>query len=124
MSGKSPLDSGGASWEAWGNHVLTTMEKLETRIDKVEDKQNRQREQTLVDIATLKAKAGIWGSIAGIIASFVTSLIVGLLVYGLTHGSIETTQPQTMQPQPPAAMVLPSREDPMAGFTFQIEGDV
>jgi hypothetical protein len=123
MPGKNQLDSGGASWEAWGNHVLTTMEKLEVRIDKVEEKMGKQREQTLVDIATLKAKAGIWGSIAGVIASFITSLIVGLLVYNLTHAAVDDkyTPPTNA---PPAALVLPLREDPMAGFVFRIEGGV
>lgn len=124
MPDRNQLDSGGASWEAWGNHVLTTLEKLENKVDKLEDKIGKQREQTLVDIATLKAKAGVWGSIAGVIASFITSLIVGLLVYNLTHTKVESQRPlQEPLQQTPAAAVLPPREDPLAHFNLRIEGD-
>lgn len=118
-------DKNGASWEAWGNHVLTTIEKLEAKVDKLEDKQAKQREQTLVDIATLKAKAGVWGSVAGVIASLITSLIVGLLVYNLTHTTADKKYvPRPSSNIPPAAHMLPPREDPLAGFHFRIEGDV
>ena len=123
MPDKNQLDSGGASWEAWGNHVLTTLEKLENKVDKLEDKIGKQREQTVVDIATLKAKAGVWGSVAGVIASLITSLIVGLLVYNLTHGTVEAnTIP--IAPQPTAGAMLPSRGDPLVDVNFRIEGDV
>jgi hypothetical protein len=113
----------GASWEAWGNHVLTTLEKLETKVDKLEEKIQKEREQTVVEIATLKAKAGVWGTIAGVIASLVTSVIVGLLVYNMTHSTVEkpkyTPPPQT----PPAAHMIVPREDPLAGYTFEGRDD-
>ena len=100
------------------------MEKLENRVDKIEDKQNKQREQTIFDIATLKAKAGVWGSVAGVIASFITSVIVGLLVYNLTHGKVEANA-VTPKPVPPAVgAIMLDREDPLADFNFRIEGDV
>lgn len=122
MTEKGPLDSGGASWEAWGNHVLTTLEKLENKVDKLEDKIGKQREQTVVEIATLKAKAGVWGSVAGVIASFITSLLVGLIIYNLTHAPVKKETIHT-HPDSPLASMIPPREDPLAGFQIRITGD-
>jgi tetrahydromethanopterin S-methyltransferase subunit B len=116
MPDKNQLDSGGASWEAWGNHVLTTLEKLENKVDKLEEKISEQRENTVVEIATLKAKAGVWGTIAGVIASFITSLIVGLLVYNLTHSTVEKKVPTVHQTPPAASLYFPTREDPLDGI--------
>jgi len=120
MADRNQHDSG-SSWEAWGNHVLTTLEKLENKVDKLEDKIGKQRESTVVEIATLKAKAGVWGSIAGVIASFITSLLVGLLVYQLTHGGHERkTIPTQSHNQPTAAQIaLPPREDPLVKYVFE-----
>ncbi len=120
MSDKNQLDSG---WDAWGNHVLATLEKLENKVDGLEDKMSSQHEQTVVDIATLKAKAGIWGSVGGVIASLITSLIVGLLVFQLTHGQKNNQiQANPQKTTTPAESVLPPKEDPLAGFDIKVKG--
>ena len=120
MSDKNQLDSG---WDAWGNHVLATLEKLENKVDGLEDKMSIQYEQTDINIITLKAKAGIWGSIAGVIASLITSLIVGLLVFQLTHGQKNNQfQVNPQKATTPAVSVLPPKEDPLAGFDVKVKG--
>jgi hypothetical protein len=123
MSDRNQLGSNSASWEAWGNHVLTTLEKLETKVDKLEEKIGKQREQTVVEIATLKAKAGVWGSVAGVIAGAVTSLIIGLLIYQVTQGINKQPNIQTPTNQPPISKFLPHREDPLAGFNLNAGGE-
>jgi hypothetical protein len=124
MSDRNQIDSGRAGWDAWGNHVLTTLEKLEKKVDVLEDKVGLHREQTLVDIATLKAKAGVWGSVAGVIASLITSLIVGLLVYQLTHNTMDKTTPQPRIPVTGESVILP-KDDLLGEFRLNVhEGDV
>ena len=71
------------SWKEWRNYVLSTIEKIENRQDKLE--QNNKTNE--INITKISAKATVYGTIAGIIASAVLSLIVGFILYGITHSS-------------------------------------
>lgn len=117
-----PTPRDDVSWEAWGNHVLLTLEKLEDKVDKLEDKISGHRENTVVEIATLKAKAGVWGSVAGVIASLVVSVVAGFIVYSLTQGSIDSLKYKNVYKTPtPIGKVLPPREDPLSGYNTNTE---
>lgn len=72
-------------WDSWGNYVLKTLEKVEEKVDTLEDKINSNNLSARTDLVELKTKAGIIAAISAIIASGVTSLIVGLLIYYLSH---------------------------------------
>jgi hypothetical protein len=59
------------SWENWSRHVLKELERLaESQKDHVDGLVGIREE-----IATLKAKASIWGAIAGLIPSIILFLI-------------------------------------------------
>ena len=90
---KTPIQSDG--WKQWSQSVKESLEKLEKKVDKLEDRITKHREESLVELSTLKAKAGIMGMIAGLITSTIMSIIVGLIVYHLTIGIHQTTQPNT-----------------------------
>ena len=62
---------GGNGWEAWGNHVLKELERL----DECNTEQQKMITALQVEQGMLKTKSGIWGGIAGLIPS------LGLLVY-------------------------------------------
>lgn len=58
-------------WEAWGNHVLKELERL----DDCDTAQQKVITALQVEQAMLKVRSGVWGAIAGLIPS------LGLLIY-------------------------------------------
>ena len=67
-------------WESWSNHVLMTLEKLEKKVDFLENRINKNNLDAQIEIVFIKAKAGVWGMIAGFIISTIVSIIIGILV--------------------------------------------
>jgi len=53
----------GNGWDEHRKFVVETLERHEQRLNDIHDLQR----QTLVAIATLKVKAGVWGALAGAI---------------------------------------------------------
>jgi len=51
----------GNNWEQHRKFVVNTLERHEQRLNEIHDLQR----ETLVAIATLKVKSGVWGAIAG-----------------------------------------------------------
>lgn len=106
----SPIQSDG--WKQWSQNVMDSMRKLEKKVEDLEDKVQGHREETLVDVATLKVKAGLMGTVAGLVASAIMSILVGFLVYQITTGHLafdrETRQPT--EPNP-ISYVLPPRDE-------------
>ena len=88
---------------------------MEKKVDKLEDKITTHREESLVAVSTLKAKAGIMGMIAGFVVSSVMSIIIGILVWQLTVGNHPTINPHQHEfpiiPDDAIGYVLPPRED-------------
>ena len=64
------------SWERIGQHVIKTLERMEEKIESLDEKMNSSNLDTHVEITTLKVKAGLWGTIAGIITSAIVSIVV------------------------------------------------
>lgn len=72
------------SWEQWGKHVLSELDRLSDDVAKASDYSQRDHAMVRMDlakvreeIAGLKVKAGIWGAISGLIP---------FLLYWLTKG--------------------------------------
>lgn len=111
------------SWEAWANHVLRTLEKLETKVDSLEKRMAQNNLESKVDITAIKAKAGVWGIIAGFIASIITTIIAGLFVWNLTHG-VMNKSPVVPNPQGASIeYVLPPKEDEYAKHMRELIGE-
>ena len=110
---KTPIQSDG--WKQWSKSVKESLEKLEKKVDKLEDKITIHREESLVEVSTLKAKAGIMGMITGFVVSTVMSLIIGILVWQLTVGNHPIYQPSNydipFKPDGAVGYVLPPRDD-------------
>ena len=85
---KNPIPNSG--WNQWSGDLKESIGKLERKVDKLEYKITTHREESLVELSTLKAKAGIVGVIASLIVSIITSIIVGLIVYNLTIANKST----------------------------------
>ena len=69
------------SWKSWGNYVIQTMNRLETKIDKVNEKyetiKNREHDNE-IEIVRLKTKSAIWGALSGLVGSIIITLIISL----------------------------------------------
>jgi len=50
-------------WEKWGTHVLEEMKRLNINYERI----NKQITIIREDIAALKVKSGVWGTIGGVI---------------------------------------------------------
>lgn len=103
--------------KVWTQNVKETLEKLDKKVDKLDDKVTKHREETLVDVTTIKAKAGIIGVVAGFIVSTIMSIIVGIIVYQLTIGTHQVIKPHKHEEEIPIVpsdvigYVLPPRAD-------------
>ena len=110
---KTPINSNG--WKQWSANVKESLEKLEKKVDKLEDKITLHREESLVGISTLKAKAGIMGMIAGFVVSTVMSIIIGVLVWQLTVGNTLDSHHHKHEvleiPEDAISYILPSKEN-------------
>ena len=99
-------------WESWSNHVLMTLEKLEKKVDFLENRINKNNLDAQIEIVFIKAKAGVWGMIAGFVISTIVSIIIGILVYQLTTGY---TPIEKMSIIPSSTseiyMIIPKQED-------------
>lgn len=67
------------SWNSWGHHVLGTLEKLETKIDKIEKQQHECQVEYKTQITAIKTKAGIVGVVAGTIGSIIIAITVSVV---------------------------------------------
>lgn len=65
-----PNEHNGNGWAEWKNHVLLTLERIETAQDELRK-----------DVAELKTKAAIWGGIA----SFVVATGVNIIMSFIKH---------------------------------------
>jgi len=63
------------SWNEWGNHVLTELERQGKNQDKIFDCLTIIKQ----DIAGLKVKSGIWGVIGGLIPVVILIILHFLL---------------------------------------------
>lgn len=115
------MEDNNQGWEKWSNHVLLTLEKLEKKVDTVEKRINENNLSAHVEIVSIKAKAAVWGVIAGFIVSAIVSVIVGVLVYQLTVGFQHPTNTSTSVPTTSqsigGAYLLPN-EDKLDGFVI------
>jgi hypothetical protein len=106
----NPIE-GGNGWEQWTRAAQRSMDTLEKKVEKLDERIIKHREESLVEISTLKAKAGIMGMIAGFIVSTVMSIIIGLLVWNLTVGRVVDKHPHPTVPEQSIGYVLPPREN-------------
>ena len=68
------------SWKEWRNHVLSTMEKLDNRIEKLEEKDV----QNKIEISKLTTTSKLYGSVYGMVVSAIFSVIAGLVLFHFT----------------------------------------
>ena len=101
---RTPLQNEG--WKQWSQNVKDTLDKLENKVGKLEDRITKHREESLVEVSTLKVKAGLMGMIAGVIGSAVMSVVIGLTIYHFGVGGKQQiyTAPQ---PAPPSTTEQP-----------------
>jgi hypothetical protein len=127
-NGDKPVQSEGM--KVWTQNVKDTLEKLDKKVDKLDEKVTKHREETLVDVTTIKAKAGIMGVVAGFVVSTIMSIIVGLIVYQLTIGNHQVIKPHKHEaPDIPVipdviGYVLPPRETEHEFYFVDKEADV
>lgn len=69
MRGNGQFDPDG--WTVWSKHVLTELERQGEVSDDIQDKLHLLH----LDVVSLKARAAVWGAVAGLIP-----VVVGLLV--------------------------------------------
>lgn len=99
-------------WESWSNHVLLTLEKLEKKVDFLENRINKNNLDAQVEIVFIKTKAGVWGMIAGFVVSTIVSIVIGVLVYQLTIGYNKNMKTGIIQSsENEIQMVIPKQED-------------
>ncbi len=67
-------DDKGNGWKEWSKYVLKELDRLNVNCVEYE---KRQRE-TLVDIAMLKVKAGVWGLIGGMVPVLISLAVMYL----------------------------------------------
>lgn len=110
-------------WTEWGNYVLSTLEKLEDKVDRLEDRMRQENKETNTSLVILKTKAGIIGAISGIIVSAIISLVAGLLLFNLTVGSVNKRHDTTSNIQPHSvSYVLPPRENDEYSYHVTSQG--
>jgi len=117
---KTPIHSEG--WKQWSMQVKESLEKLEKKVELLEGRTTKHREEFLVETTTLKVKAGVVGTVAGIIASLVTTIMGGFIVYQLTtarHSSPPETYKHPSQTEQPVGMISPSSLN-----ILNIKGDI
>jgi len=118
---RPPIHSDG--WKQWSAQVKESLDKLEGKVDTLESRIRRHREEALVDITTLKVKAGVVGMVAGFVTSTIMSVLVGLLVYQLTVAQHQKVITPHKHPAPveqtidPIGYALPPKEN---GDIFKI----
>jgi len=112
-------------WESWSNHVLMTLEKLEKKVDVVDQRINDTNLTTQVEIVSIKSKAAVWGLVAGFMISTVVSIFVGVLVYQLTMGSSSTRNNKLpINNSSGIYMLLPrDNNDYLKGFKYGVDFD-
>lgn len=65
------------SWKEWRNYVLKMIERLEGKVESLEDEDHNNK----IEITKMSTKSKIYGSIAGFVVSAILSLVVGLIIY-------------------------------------------
>jgi hypothetical protein len=80
------MDHDTNGWAEWKNHILLELKRFNEALDghTKADAENFEKLTALIttlkiDITTLKTKAGVWGSIAGIVSSVAIAIAVALL---------------------------------------------
>ncbi len=96
---RTPVHSEG--WKQWSSQVKESLDKLEGKVDLLENRITKHREEFLIEITTLKVKAGVMGMVAGIVTSTLMSLVAGIILYNITvanhkRGDIEQKRPITL----------------------------
>jgi hypothetical protein len=112
MSDETPRNNpdGGIGWRQWSQGVQDSMKTLENRVSELDKKVNGHREESLINITTLKVKAGLMGTIAGVIASAIMSVLVGFVIYQLTTGNIHFDGEENHSGNT-IGFILPPRDD-------------
>lgn len=71
-------DNQGNGWQRWKVYVLETIEKIEGKVDNIEDRRRKCELWCNQEITKLKVKSSIWGAISGFIVSLVLTLAISL----------------------------------------------
>ncbi len=103
-------DPGNNGWNAWANHVLLELKRLNGSIESL----NKEVGDVRLEIAQLKVKSGIWGGIAGM-ASII--LVLGgnyLKNIGESKVQEPTPVPYHYQHSGPTSSIPPASPTPIA----------
>lgn len=74
-------------WRDWSKFVLKAIEKLESKVEKLENKLIDLKLEFQAEILELKAKSKTYSMIFGAIASILVSVISALIVYFIKSNS-------------------------------------
>ncbi len=77
---RTDLEDGSNSngWSKWKVYVLETIDKIEEKVDKVEDQRRKCQLECTQELTKLKVKSSIWGGLAGFIGSVVVTLVISI----------------------------------------------
>jgi hypothetical protein len=96
----------GDGWGLWAQGVNKTLKTLDDKLISLTDNDK----EVAIQVATIQAKAGIIGTIAGVIASGIVSIIVGFIIYQLTTGNIHFDKTDN-HPDSTIGFILPPRDE-------------
>jgi hypothetical protein len=93
--------------------VLKTIEKMETKIDQLEDTVNNNNSEFKSSLVALQTKAGFAGGLFGVVSSIVVSVVGGLILYYMTaNKENDKNQTPNVQYQQPYQYQQPQYQQP------------
>lgn len=90
----APDKNTGSSWDQWSTFVLRTIEKLEERVDMIEQSLHKTELEIQKELVQLKTKASFAGALFGLVTSIIVSIVSGLILFAITTGMKKDAETQ------------------------------
>lgn len=94
---ETPPRDDGNGWQRWKIYVLETIDKIESKVDQIEDRRSNCQLWCTQEITKLKVKSSIWGAISGFIVSLILTLVLSLSA-GYVTKNVDIVQDQKSVP--------------------------
>ena len=92
----TPDSSDGNGWQRWKIYVLETIDKIEVKVDNIEERRKNCQLWCTQEITKLKVKSSLWGAIAGFVVSLILTLVLSLSA-GFITKNVDLTQDTSTQ---------------------------